>query len=244
MKLFFSDKRIENASNNKKLKRLFQATFCAVLISSSPAFADCTSPAGPAGRLDYFSSENVFKMCDGTNWVKWAGRFVTGGAPTSNSASVAGNNTEIQFNNSGAFGASSNMTWNGTTFAITGNITYTGTIADVSDRRKKENIKPLTSQLDKITRLQGVSFTMKDDEGKAEELGLIAQDVEDIFPELVIQKNGTYALNYVGLIAPMVEGIKEMQEEISDLKAENHKLSRRISVLEGKIRPPLRSYND
>lgn len=45
------------------------------------ALADCTSPAGPAGRIDYFPTENVFKYCDGTNWNIWAGQTVTGGDP-------------------------------------------------------------------------------------------------------------------------------------------------------------------
>jgi len=60
-----------------------------------------------------------------------------------------------------------------------------------------------------------VSFTMKDDPKQEIELGVIAQDVEPIFPVLVqTDANGMKSMNYIGLIAPMIEAIKTQQLQI------------------------------
>lgn len=104
---------------------------------------------------------------------------------------------------------------------VTGSIEYTGTIADVSDRRMKSNIAPLSGQLNNIATLRPVSFTMKDDPKGRTEFGFIAQDVEPVFPELVgTGSDGTKSLNYVGMIAPLVQAVQEQQRQIEALKGE------------------------
>ena len=102
---------------------------------------------------------------------------------------------------------------------VVGDINYTGVIVDISDRRAKENIRPLKEgQLGKVSALRPVSFRMKDSDDT--ELGLIAQDVEGVFPEVVkTTSDGTKTLNYLALIAPIIQAIKEQQEEINALEA-------------------------
>ncbi len=115
---------------------------------------------------------------------------------------------------------------------VTGDIEYTGTITDVSDRRLKNNIRPLSNSeniLDRIDQINTYSFTMKNDKKGRTEFGVMAQEMEIIFPELVhtaTDKMGTKSVNYMGLIAPMIEATKELKtknellkSEISDLKA-------------------------
>ena len=97
-------------------------------------------------------------------------------ALSTGSGSAAGSNTYVQFNNGGSFGGSSNLTWSGTALAVTGNITYTGVLTDMSDRRAKERITPLQGELARIMQLQPISFVMKDDPANGTELGFIAQD--------------------------------------------------------------------
>jgi hypothetical protein len=59
-----------------KFSRLF--IFCAALLSlSTPARADCADPAGKAGLMDYFTAENTYKFCDGTDWIDIGGGAVT-----------------------------------------------------------------------------------------------------------------------------------------------------------------------
>lgn len=100
------------------------------------------------------------------------------------------------------------------TLHVTGDIAYTGVMVDVSDRRRKDEIKPIESALDDIVRLQPVSFVMKDDPTRALEYGFIAQDVQQIYPHLVKtahDKDQTMSLNYIGLIAPMLKAMQEQQ---------------------------------
>ena len=135
---------------------------------------------------------------------------------------------------------------------VVGDINYTGVLVDVSDIRAKENISPLRDPLRKLSKINGFSFTMKNDPRHSVELGVSAQDVQTAFPELVtkVDSDGTLGVNYQGLIPPMIEAIKILDAENKTLKIENsdlrksiHELNRRVDVLEGSIRPPLTRYN-
>lgn len=89
-------------------------------------------------------------------------------------------------------------------------------------RRLKDDIRPLpTGQLAKMMQLQPVSFVMKNDPKHQTELGLIAQDTEPLFPDLVqTDPDGTKALGYVGLVAPLIKAMQEQQAEIQEQRAE------------------------
>lgn len=124
---------------------------------------------------------------------------------------------------SAGYGGYFTNTSTGVALRAQGDLEYTGSLRDMSDIRLKDNVKPLDSALDKITQLQGISFTMKDSKTGDTEYGFSAQDVQKIYPDLVHQapdENGTLSMNYTGLIAPLVEAIKEQQKEIEALKAE------------------------
>lgn len=129
---------------------------------------------------------------------------------------------------------------------VVGDINYTGVLVDVSDRRQKENIRNLTGALDKLRYIDGVSFTMKDDPEKAVELGLIAQDVEQVYPVLVhTDPEGVKSLNYTGMIGPLVEAVKELDAENSELRSSLEILERRIEAMEEwHQRPQDDPYND
>ncbi|MBU0858692.1 MAG: tail fiber domain-containing protein, partial [Alphaproteobacteria bacterium] len=109
---------------------------------------------------------------------------------------------------------------------ITGDIEYTGTITDVSDMRLKTDITPLMndgSMLAKLAQVETYSFRMKDDELGRIEYGVMAQQLEKTFPLLVHtakDEMGTKSVNYVGLIAPMIEATKELKAENDNLRAE------------------------
>ncbi len=123
---------------------------------------------------------------------------------------------------------------------VVGDINFTGTLTDVSDRRQKDNLTPLENSLEGVLALQGYSFTMKGDGSSAVEYGLIAQEVETAFPELVITKSdGLKTLNYLGMIAPLVEATKAQQDdldllrdEVMDIKKENAALIQKIEEIE------------
>ncbi|MGL5064909.1 MAG: tail fiber domain-containing protein [Microcoleus sp.] len=90
---------------------------------------------------------------------------------------------------------------------------------NASDVRMKKDIRNLSKVLDKVLSLRGVSFQWKDSQPETlPQLGMIAQEVETVFPELVeMGPNNMKAINYTGFIAILIEAIKEQQEQIEKL---------------------------
>ncbi len=93
-----------------------------------------------------------------------------------------------------------------------------------SDLNMKEDIRDLKSPLEKVLKLKGVMYKYKDDKPKNkskrdDRIGLIAQDVEQVLPEVVKEMNdGTKAIAYTDIIGVLVEAIKEQQVQIDNLK--------------------------
>jgi hypothetical protein len=115
------------------------------------------------------------------------------------------------------------------TLLVTGAISSNGNITafSTSDRRMKEDIAPLTDVMEKIETLQGVSYTMKDT-GR-QEIGLIAQDVEEVVPEVVrVGGDGIYGIQYGNLVALLIEAVKTQQEQIKSLSDQVADLTWRV----------------
>lgn len=122
---------------------------------------------------------------------------------------------------------------------------------EYSDFRMKENIRPIENALQRIRQVNGVQYTMKSEnfeeipEEKREEFtrndyGVIAQDLLEIFPELVVSdEDGNYGVKYTRLIPIMVEAIKEQQNMIDSLQLkiveERSLLLESINVLQDEI---------
>ena len=116
-------------------------------------------------------------------------------------------------------------------FAINNNATASGQInanganqvafGSWSDYRLKENITDLPSQLANITALRPVEFDYIESEGGAHQLGFVAQEVEEIYPDLVGERNdGMKTLAGLGKWeARLVKAIQEQNEIINDLRA-------------------------
>ena len=107
--------------------------------------------------------------------------------------------------------------------AAAGNITAF-TTSGASDRRLKENIKPLQGALDKVLNLQGVSFDWKNKE-LGSSIGFIAQDFEKHIPELVHESknvseefNDAKTIDYASTVAVLTEAIKELSAKVNELE--------------------------
>ncbi|MFL2586922.1 MAG: tail fiber domain-containing protein [Flavobacteriaceae bacterium] len=101
-----------------------------------------------------------------------------------------------------------------------GSATLAGDLTVNSDARLKSNIISLGSTLAKLMQIDGKSYTMKSNE-KENKIGLLAQEIIEVFPELVKEgddKNGTMSVNYQGLIPVLINAIKEQQKQIDELK--------------------------
>jgi hypothetical protein len=126
-----------------------------------------------------------------------------------------------------------NTTSPSTDLHVNGDICYTGSIGACSDIRYKRNVHTLEHALDKISCLRGVSFEWKRDEypgskfGDDEQIGLIAQEVKEIVPQIVNETgDGYYNVDYSKLTALLVEAVKELKKENELLKARLEKIEK------------------
>lgn len=87
----------------------------------------------------------------------------------------------------------------------------------LSDERVKTDIKTIDNSLDKLHQLRGVSFKFK--ETNKESIGVIAQEVESVLPEIVnTDSSGLKSVSYGNMVGLLIEAIKEQQKEIDNLK--------------------------
>ena len=107
-------------------------------------------------------------------------------------------------------------------------LTVAGTLTETSSRRYKKNIKPITDQLKKLIQLQGVEYDRK--ESQNHEIGLIAEEVNKVYPDLVSKNNEgqTEGIQYSKLTSVLVESIKELKSLVD---SQNN----RIQELEAKL---------
>ena len=92
-----------------------------------------------------------------------------------------------------------------------------GNITAFSDERLKDNIETLTDGLDKVEQLRGVTYTRDD----REEIGVIAQEVEKILPEIVLTADdemGTKSVDYSRLTAVLIEAVKDLSVRVKELE--------------------------
>lgn len=102
-----------------------------------------------------------------------------------------------------------------------GPVTTQGSVSSISDRVLKDNLIPIDYPLERLSLLQGYSYDRVDTGAK--ELGLIAQDVQKVFPELVRQideDNPLLSVAYGNMAAVFVEAINKLTKRISVLESE------------------------
>ena len=107
-----------------------------------------------------------------------------------------------------------------TFFASTANMTVQGTITQNSDIRIKENIVEIGDCINKVKAMRGVYYNRTDFNTEPTKVGVIAQEVEAVLPELVLDspEDGLKSVAYSELTAVLINAIKEQQEIIEDLK--------------------------
>ena len=116
-------------------------------------------------------------------------------------------------------------------FQTAGSVTASSFVYS-SDRSLKDDITPLQSPLEKILSLSGYTFTWKANGQK--DIGIIAQEVEKVFPELVHTdtKTGLKSVEYGNLVAPLIESVKSQQKTIEEQDIKIQNLEARLDKLE------------
>lgn len=151
-----------------------------------------TSTSGSVTGISVSSTQLTF--------VPNTGRLTANGGFSDGTATLA----------SGSISSAVNGTFSGTV--------QCGTLTETSSIAYKENINPIENALDKILSLQGIIFDRRDG-SRLNEAGLIAEEVEKVIPEVVMQKDGkAESINYSKLTAFLIEAVKDLQKQIADLK--------------------------
>jgi hypothetical protein len=123
------------------------------------------------------------------------------------------------------FQAGSSETVNGKTevfrISANGNVTATGDVTAYSDARVKENILTIDNALEKTLALRGVYYNRTDKDDKSQKMGVIAQEVLKVLPEIVNgSEDNTYSVAYGNMAGLFIEAIKELNAKISHLEAQ------------------------
>jgi hypothetical protein len=150
--------------------------------------------------------------------------FATGNIGTNSISAhqgINGTSTGTADVNYGVYGYAESATTNYAVYA-NGNLAYTGSLINASDARMKENITDLSSSLDKVLALRGVSYNLIGTDASQSEYGFIAQEVQTILPDavhLAVPEKGYLGLNYISFIPLLTEAIQEQQLQIENLQA-------------------------
>jgi hypothetical protein len=108
----------------------------------------------------------------------------------------------------------------GSSLSVTGSITASGDIIAYSDARIKTNVITINNALEKVLLLRGVTYARTDSDDTKEKIGVIAQEVQKVLPQVVFeQSNGLLGVSYGNMVGLLIEAIKEQQKEIDELKA-------------------------
>jgi hypothetical protein len=143
-------------------------------------------------------------------------------------SSFGGNGTEYIWRNAGSFKTpnaanteyNSLFSWNSSAqMTFNQNATFSGTITENSSVRYKDNIETVKYGLDKVLQMRGVTYTKKDTGLK--ELGLIAEELNEILPEVVLknEEGEPDSVSYGRITAVLIEAIKDLKKEIEELKS-------------------------
>jgi len=121
------------------------------------------------------------------------------------------------------------------TYAFNLNLTSDGILTTAtSDISMKENIIHITNALENVTKLRGVYFNWKNEPEMGHRIGFIAQEVEQVIPELVFTNptDGLKGVNYAEMTAVLVEALKEQQQQIESYKSQLQTLQEKVDKIE------------
>ena len=194
----------------------------------SPTFAglNVTGNTTISGNLVVQGSATEIQVSE----LRIEDKLITVASGSANSAAANGAGIEIE-------GANQSITWNSgdsrfvisTDTRVSGDITSTGDVVAYasSDERLKTEVKPIENPIQKINSISGNSFVWNEDKQniyKGKDYGVIAQEIEKVLPELVsTREDGYKAVKYDRIVSLLIEGIKELSDEVNQLKEKINK---------------------
>jgi hypothetical protein len=190
----------------------------AVLTTSSPTFASITSN----GNINIPGTNKIVFNNEPLSWFLQA-------RTTASTANLGSGLKNLIYNGGGAnegiafsgvdTGAASMEVRNDGRVWIKENLIVGGTLTENSSIRYKENVETIKYGLDKVLQMRGVTYDKKDNGVK--EMGVIAEEVYDVLPEVVLknEEGEIDSVSYGRIVGVLIEAIKEQQKQIEELKS-------------------------
>lgn len=145
--------------------------------------------------------------------------------------------------------AKSNLNSNSRFFYLSGinagNAWLKGTLSQSSDIRLKNRLLNVTNVLDKLNNIDVFYYTRKDDENKYIKIGVSAQDVKEVFPELstLNEESGTYSVDYISLATTIsIAGTKELNKKIENQQTQINELNNKIDDLQNQMNQLIKTF--
>ena len=157
------------------------------------------------GRLSRVSSDLVVKSSGNNNDMLFKGQ--DGGATI----------TALQLDMSEGGNAQFLGNISGSQIEASGDVIAFGS----SDERLKDNIKPITEPLWKVSQIGGYTFDWNENQDTYEghDVGVVAQEIHKVLPEVVAERsNGYLGVKYEKIVPLLIESIKELKKEVDDIK--------------------------
>ena len=157
------------------------------------------------GRLSRVSSDLVIKSSGNNNDMLFKGQ--DGGATI----------TALQLDMSEGGNAQFLGNISGSQIEASGDVIAFGS----SDRNLKDNIQPIENPLEKMDKIGGYTFVWNDKQStyKGKDIGVVAQEIQEIMPEIVATRaNGYLGVKYEKIVPLLIESIKELKKEVEDIK--------------------------
>ena len=177
------------------------------MVSSSAQITPLLPTGVVSGSIQVLGSSNILSGSNQSNI-------------TSINQNLGTTSTGVQFASLG-IGTAPDATYE---LKIQGDVAASGDIVAyyTSDKRLKDNIQPIENSLDKVNQLGGYTFDWNEELQKARkghDIGVIAQEVQSVLPEVVIEReNGYLGVDYQKLVPVLIEAIKELTAKVELLE--------------------------
>jgi hypothetical protein len=179
---------------------------------------DVSSTTGDIALGSRTSGNYVATITGTENQIVVSGNGVESAAITLSTPQNINTSANVQFGSLGIGTAAS---------GVSGEIRATGDIVAFysSDERLKENIQPIVNALEKVEAISGNTYDWKDGfetihSHKGHDLGVIAQEVQSVLPEVVMERESGYlAVDYVKLVPVLIQAVKELSAKIKELES-------------------------
>ena len=197
-----------------------------ITISSTDNNTDTNTITNIGANGGSYSNGNISITGNGATSVSKSGNTIT---ITSTDTNTTYSNLNQFTNGPGYTTYSSNQATDTTSTVQFGLVRSTGDVVAFysSDERLKDNIAPIENSLDKVGQLKGYEFDWNDkqDVYEGHDVGVIAQEVEKVVPELVQTRDDGYkAVKYEKIVPLLINAINELKAEIEELKSINKKV--------------------